>query len=120
MATIIFKGETFTFDPGKFMNVELMHLEQVSRKIGYPLTSGQWQDELNEMGMTALTLLVYMLKKRQNPKFQFEDMPDFGTDDFDIKPVDVKDVTAEPAPLEQTSVEMSGSQIDTNRDNLNS
>ncbi len=114
-----FKDEIFEFNADRFLNVELMEVERVSRDIGYPLTGFQWQNELNSGGITALTLLFYLLKKRKNPTFQFADMPDFDSDDFDLNPP-TEEIIAEPAPLVQTNVDQSGLPIYTRDENLTS
>lgn len=69
-ATVVVEGKTYTFDPDKFLNVELIAIE---RNTG--MSAMEWQEGLNRVSMLAITGLVWILKRRsENPGLAFDDV----------------------------------------------
>ena len=76
-----YKEHVWTFDPNKFMNVELIAVE---RQIG--MTSMEFQDGLNRGSVLAITALIWLMLKRHGMATPFDDI-EFSSDEFDISPV---------------------------------
>lgn len=81
-------GKTFTFDPNKFLNTELIAVE---RATGF--SAIEFQDGLNRGSMMAATALLWILQKRHvDPTIQFDDV------EFDSATLLLEDDPKEPAP----------------------
>jgi hypothetical protein len=60
----------YTFDPDKFLNVEIMAIEHVTG-----MTGMEWQDGLNRGSITAVTALLWILIKRHDdPTVKFDEI----------------------------------------------
>jgi hypothetical protein len=66
--------EEYRFDPKKFLNVEAIAVEKAAN-----LTWPQVMIGLNNGQMSAVTAIVWLLRKRENPVLQYSDV-EFGTD----------------------------------------
>jgi hypothetical protein len=74
------EGKTYTFDPGKFLNVELIAIERATG-----LTALGLQDGLNNGSMLAATALIWTLRKRhENPQLTFDEVV-FNTETFGLE-----------------------------------
>lgn len=74
MAKLSVAGETYEFDPNKWMNVELIAIE---RETG--MASFVWQNKLNEGSAIAMTALLWVLRKRQGRIEQYDEV-EYNTD----------------------------------------
>ena len=62
-------GREFEFDTDRLLNVECIAIEKATR-----LTVDQWQAGLNSGSAVAITALVWVLRKRQEPTLRYEDV----------------------------------------------
>lgn len=62
-------GEKLEFDQHRLMNVEAIAIRRVTA-----MTLPQWNEALSEVDPTAVTALVWIIQKRQDPELQFEDV----------------------------------------------
>jgi hypothetical protein len=69
MAKVSAGGETYEFDPQKFLNVELIAVE---RETGF--TSFEWQSKLASGSAIAATALFWVLRKRKGLVQQFDEI----------------------------------------------
>jgi hypothetical protein len=76
------EGTKYTFDPNHVGNDEAMAIERVTAG-----TFTQWTDALTAGSVTALTALVWILQRRDNPKAKFADVR-FDMGEFDVEWVD--------------------------------
>lgn len=80
MSTTIKVGEEeFDFDFASPSNRDVMVIEKVT-----DLTYKEWAEKVQAGSITALTALVYMLKRRGNPKLRFDDV-EFNLGEFGIE-----------------------------------
>ena len=88
--TITIQGKTYDLDPGSFTNKEGMDIERVC-----DMTFDQWNTQLAEGSMLAMTALVWVLQKRDNPTLRFSDVT-FTVSDLSsvVGTADDDDVTA--------------------------
>jgi hypothetical protein len=110
MTTIkIGEDEKYEFDFGNPGNREVMQIERV-----FDGTFKDWGTAVRDGSITALTCLVYVLRKRDNPGVRFDDV-EFNVGDFDIEDPELEepadgageDVVADPQagePAEPTAV----------------
>jgi len=68
--------QTYEYIPGKLLNVEFGAMERMSGHIGEDL-----EDALRKGGINAMTALVWVLRKRQEPTLRFEQVV-FTTEDL--------------------------------------
>lgn len=66
---IILQGKTYDVDAGSFTNKEGMDVERVC-----DMTFDQWNIQLAAGSMLAMTALVWILQKRENPNLRFSDV----------------------------------------------
>ena len=62
-------GETVEFDTERITNVEGMAIERVTGML-----FGEWGELLNKGSMLAITALVWIIRKRQDPPLRFDDV----------------------------------------------
>src|SRR5882757_6624470 len=74
--------KVYTFDPNKFMNVELIAIERATG-----MNAFEFQDGLNAGSMMAATALIWILDKREG-KIQAFDNVLFLAKDLDLSPED--------------------------------
>ena len=73
--------ETYEYQHGKLLNVEFGAMERMTGLVG-----GELEQALNKGGINALTALVWVLRKRQEPMLRFEQVV-FNVDEIKIEPV---------------------------------
>lgn len=90
-------GEVFDFDMTRITNVEGMAIEKATGG-----TYVEWAQSMEAGSMLAVTALVWIVRKRQEPTLRFEDV-EFTTISIE------QDV--EPSPLEEPGPTSGGSEI---------
>jgi hypothetical protein len=91
--------ESYEFDGEKFLNVELMAIEDAT---GY--TAAEFQGRLERGSMTALTALFWILRKRhKDPTAKFHDVT-FSTGELDVDFRTDEEVAQEKALAESASI----------------
>lgn len=69
LVRLAYAGKTYLFGEAVADNVELMDLENV---MGVPL--GDWADMLNRGSVRAVTALVWLMRRRDEPALAFADV----------------------------------------------
>jgi len=62
-------GKTYEFDQDRLTNVECMAVEKATG-----MTTGEWQEALNAGSMLAITALVWLIRKREEPTTKFDEV----------------------------------------------
>lgn len=83
--------KTYEVELGKLMNVELIAVEKMTGLALDPLLMG-----LAEKSLTATTALVWIMRKRQEPRLKFDEVT-FSLDEVLIEFPDLEDDEDEPA-----------------------
>lgn len=68
----------YVFDPDEVSNEEAMQIERTCA-----CTFTQWADQVTAGSITALTALVWLLRRREQPSLKFTDVR-FKLGDFDL------------------------------------
>jgi hypothetical protein len=74
-------SETYEYRPGKLLNVEFAEMERVTKTIGADL-----EQAIDKGGVNAMTALIWVLRKRQEPTLRFEQVV-FNVEDLSIEVV---------------------------------
>jgi hypothetical protein len=86
--------EKFEFSPKDILNVEAI---AVKRKTG--LDFQPWMEALSRFEAEAMTALVWVAKKRQDPTLRFEDVSfPLGSIDFEMTPEEEQEAKAASLP----------------------
>lgn len=98
VARITVEGRTYVFDEDTADNTELMAIEDVTG-----LASIDLEDALNRGSMRAITALVWVLRRREEPALLFADVK-FRVSSlrFDQGPDDEPGKDEEPSPTNST------------------
>lgn len=83
--------ETHEYQRGKLMNVEYMAMERETGLIG-----GDLEDALAKGGASALTALIWVLRKRTHHRLRFDEVT------FEIGDVTIELVNDDGTPIEDT------------------
>lgn len=80
MTKLSVDGRVYEFDQDRLTNVECMAIEKVTG-----LTFGEWADALQKRSMLAVTALVWVVRKRDEPTLRFSDV------EFNVASLDITD-----------------------------
>lgn len=100
---IVADGKTYTFDPDKILNTELIDVE---RAIG--MTAPEFEVKLNAGSVMAITALIWIIRKRTERGLVFDDVVfeatniDMSADEQGKAPE--LDPSDSPAPESQPSI----------------
>jgi len=62
-------GKTYEFDQDRITNVECMAIEKAAG-----MTTGEWEEALNTGSALAVTALVWIVQKRDEPTLKFDEV----------------------------------------------
>lgn len=100
--------DVYEYDGGSFTNKEGMEIERVSG-----VTFDQWNKSLIDGSARAFTALIYILKRRENPRIRFDDI-EFKFGDVEHIPDPDADADAEPASGQSAEIVPGGLQTEFN------
>lgn len=86
---VILGEQTWELDPDTLLNTEAILIE---RQTGWNLF--EWQVALSRRSMIAITCVVWLARRRQDPNLEFDDI-EFDLKSFDIEHDKAADATAE-------------------------
>lgn len=78
-------GKAYEYDPDTLLNTEMMALEAA---VG--VTFQQWGEQLQQGSATALTGLVWLVERREQPALRFSDVV------FKVASLEIEEEEADP------------------------